>query len=525
MTSSEYTNKYLAQRQTAYTPKGASLFLGKPKVGEDIVDVQVRVPLSTLNRHGLIAGATGTGKTKSLQVIAEQLSQQWVPTLLMDIKWDLSGIAMPGDATNIRIQDRFAKLASTYEAFWSPVEFLSISQEPGARVRTTVTELGPILMSKMLELNDTQSEIMWVIFQFCDQNQLALVDLTDLKAVIQYISDEGKDIFTKNYWHTSPASLTTILRSVINLEQQDGATFFGEPSFDINDLLQQKDGKGIVNILRLTDMQRKPMLFSVTMLSLLGELFHTLPEAWDLEKPKLVVFLDEAHLIFKDASKELLETLETTMKLIRSKWVGIIFCTQLPDDIPDAILSQLGLRVQHALRAITAKDRETIEKAAKNFPETDVYDIANDITALGIWEAFVTCLDEKWIPTPLVWTYMVSPASRMDILTPSEIDTIMSDSLLAKKYAITIDPESAYEILEKKLENDDKTTTDDTTKSNNKDSSTKENTSSEDSPFMKALTKVTTKVATNLAKWVWNGLIRWLFGKIGIKIDGRRTFF
>ncbi len=522
MTKIDHKNDYLTQRQSAYTPKGVSLFLGKPKVGEDITDVQVRVPLSTLNRHGLIAGATGTGKTKSLQVIAEQLSQQWVSTLLMDIKWDLSGIAMPGDATNSRIQERFAKLTSTYEAFWSPVEFLSISQEHGARVKTTVTELGPILISKMLELNDTQSEVMWVIFQFCDDNHLALVDLTDLKAVIQYISDEGKDLFTKNYWHTSPASLTTILRSVINLEQQDGATFFGEPSFDINDLLQQKDGKGIVNILRLTDMQRKPMLFSVTMLSLLGELFHTLPEAWDLEKPKLVVFLDEAHLIFKDASKELLETLETTMKLIRSKWVGIIFCTQLPDDIPDAILSQLGLRVQHALRAITAKDRETIEKAAKNFPETDIYDIANDITALGIWEAFVTCLDEKWIPTPLVWTYMVSPASRMDILTPSEIDTIVNDSSLVKKYATTIDPESAYEILEKKLQDD---SSNNGSEANQKDSSTKEQTSHEESPFVKALTKVTTKVATNLAKWVWNGLIRWLFGKIGIKIDGRRTFF
>lgn len=450
-----YKEEFVQEIQNSYQYKGDKIILGKAKLeGEVLTETEISIALKTLNRHGLIAGATGTGKTKSLQILAEQLSLKGVPSLLMDIKGDLSGIAMPGNPDDKGIQERQTLLGLEYTPMGAPVEFLSLSHEKGARLRATVSEFGPILFSKILELNETQTSIISIIFKYCDDKGLPLVDLSDMRKVLQYVSEtsEGKQELTSNYGTISPASLGTILRKIVALEQQGATQFFGEPSFEVNDLLRTRDGKGVVNIIRLTDIQNKPNLFSTFMLSLLGEIYETFPESGDLEKPKLVIFIDEAHLIFNEASKALLDQIETMVKLIRSKGVGIFFCTQVPGDVPDAVLSQLGLKIQHALRGFTAKDRKQIQKAVENYPISRFYKADEVITQLGIGEAFVTALNEKGIPTPLAYTYMRSPNSRMDVLTETELVTLISGSELVTKYANDLNKESAYEILTQKME-------------------------------------------------------------------------
>jgi DNA helicase HerA-like ATPase len=430
-----------------YFPIGAAVFNG-----EVIKDTLVNLPLKTMNRHGLIAGATGTGKTKTLQVLAEGLSNASVPVLVMDIKGDFSGIAAAGTESD-KIKERVAKTGIAWKASSFPVELMSLSQEHGVRLRSTVTEFGPVLMSKILGLNDTQEGVMAMIFKYCDDSKMALLDLKDLIKVLQYMGSDGKKEVEANYGKISTTSTGTILRKLIELQQQGADLFFGEPSFDVDDLMRiSDDGRGIVNVLRVTDMQNRPKLFSTFMLGLLAELYATLPEAGDLDKPKLVFFIDEAHLIFNEATPALLQQIETVIKLIRSKGVGIFFCTQNPQDIPASVLSQLGLKVQHALRAFTAADRKTIKTAAQNYPETIFYDVDNLITQMGIGEAFVTLLNEKGIPTPLVHTYLASPASRMDVLAQPEIDALVGGSKLVKKYAESVDNESAYEILNAKLQ-------------------------------------------------------------------------
>ena len=446
---------FIQEIQNNYTYKGDKIVLGKAKLdGEVLTDAEISIALKTMNRHGLIAGATGTGKTKTLQILAEQLSLKGVPSLLMDIKGDLSGIAASGEMDNKGIQERQSLLGLDYTPAGAPVELMSLSDEKGARLRATVSEFGPILFSKILELNDTQTSIISIVFKYCDDKGLPLVDLADMRKVLQYVSetDEGKKELTSNYGSISPASLGTILRKIVALEQQGATKFFGELSFDVNDLMRTKDGKGVVSVIRLTDVQNKPNLFSTFMLSLLAEIYETLPEAGDLDKPKLVLFIDEAHLIFNEASKALLDQIETMVKLIRSKSVGIYFCTQVPGDVPDAVLSQLGLKIQHALRGFTAKDRKQIEKAVENYPISNYYKADEVITQLGIGEAFVTALNEKGIPTPLAHTYMRAPLSRMDVLSESEIQSIVNESSLASKYAQDLDKETAFEILSKKID-------------------------------------------------------------------------
>lgn len=446
--------KFIEELNAKYQPKGEYIVLGKGMLdGEVIPEVDVNIPLKTINRHGLIAGATGTGKTKTLQVFVEQLAHKGIPTLVMDIKGDLSGIAVEGEQ-NDKINERYAKTQLPYQPQSFPVELMTISAEKGLKLRATVTEFGPVLLSKILGLNETQASIMSIVFKYADDKALPLIDLDDLKKVLQYVTDnaEGKKELADNYGSISPASLGAILRSIVAMEQQGATSFFGEPSFDVEDLLQTRGGKGVVNVLRVADIQNQPQLFSTFMLSLFAEIYMTFPEEGDSGKPKLVLFIDEAHLIFNEASKTLLSQIETMVKLIRSKGVGIYFITQIPGDVPENVLSQLGLKIQHALRGFTAKDRKEIDKAVENYPITEYYDAGNLIQNLGIGEAFITALDEKGIPTPLVHTYLISPESRMDVLTNDEIDDLVNASDLAAKYNKEIDKESAYEILTKRME-------------------------------------------------------------------------
>jgi uncharacterized protein len=445
--------QFIEQIKAGYTFKGECIQLGAAMLnGEVIPDCAINLPLKTLNRHGLIAGATGTGKTKTLQTIAEGLSDASVPVLLMDIKGDLSGIAAKG-VTNDKITERYQKIGLAYNPQSYPVELLSLSKQKGVKLKATVSEFGPILLSKILDLNETQAGFVAMIFKFCDDAQLPLLDLKDFIKVLQYVSNEGKAEMEKDYGKISTTSTGTILRKIIELQQQGADSFFGEKSFEVDDLMRiSDDGRGIISILRVTDIQDKPKLFSTFMLSLLAELYATLPEEGDMDKPKLVLFIDEAHLIFQEASEALLQQIETIIKLIRSKGVGIFFCTQNPADVPASVLSQLGLKVQHALRAFTANDRKTIKQTAENYPLSDFYKTDELITQLGMGEALITCLNEKGIPTPLAATMLCAPKSRMDILTDDEIDALVSKSRIAAKYNQNIDSESAYEILNAKLE-------------------------------------------------------------------------
>lgn len=436
-----------------YQFKGESVKIGCGVFNSEVIkDAPIFLPLKTMNRHGLIAGATGTGKTKTLQLISECLSDASVPVLLMDIKGDLSGIAAAGQL-NDKIKERIAQLGIDYKPTAFPVELLSLSNEKGVRLRATVSEFGPVLLSKILGLNDTQGGLVAIIFKYCDDQKMPLLDLKDFIKVLQYVGNEGKSEIEKLYGKISTTSTGTILRKVIELQQQGADVFFGEKSFEVDDLMRvSDDGRGVISILRVTDLQDKPKLFSTFMLQLLAELYATSPEEGDLDKPKLVIFIDEAHLIFQEASDALLQQIETVVKLIRSKGIGIFFCTQNPMDVPASVLSQLGLKVQHALRAFTAADRKSIKQTAENYPETSFYKTEDLITQLGIGEALITMLDEKGAPTPLVHTILCPPRSRMDILTSQEIDTLVQKSKLVAKYSQLVDNKSAYEMLNEKLD-------------------------------------------------------------------------
>jgi hypothetical protein len=436
-----------------YTFKGESISLGKAVLNGNVVEgATVNVPLKTMNRHGLIAGATGTGKTKTLQMISEGLSDASVPVLLLDIKGDLSGIAMPG-TSNPKIEERCKILGINYEPVQYPAELLSLSNQKGVRLRATVSEFGPVLLTKILGLNDTQGGVLAMIFKYCDDNKLPLLDLKDFIKVLQFAAEEGKEELEKSYGRISTTTTGTILRKVVELQQQGADIFFGEKSFEVEDLMRiNQDGRGMINVLRVTDLQDRPKLFSTFMLQLLAELYAVNPEEGDLDKPKLVMFIDEAHLIFQEASEALLQQIETIVKLIRSKGIGIFFITQNPMDVPASVLGQLGMKVQHALRAFTAIDRKVIKQTAENYPDTAFYQTDELITQLGIGEALVTMLNEKGIPTPLAHVMMAPPKSRMDVLTDSEIGSIVSKSRLASKYNQPVDSQSAYEILNAKLE-------------------------------------------------------------------------
>lgn len=447
------TQEFIEHISKSYQPKGDFIHLGAAMLdGKTYADAAIKIPLKTMNRHGLIAGATGTGKTKTLQILAENLSQKGVPVLLMDVKGDLSGIAKEADGEAF-LHERHKKIGFSFESAKSPVEFLTISEQDGVRLRATVSEFGPILLSRVLNATPTQEGILAVIFKYCDDHQLPLLDLKDLKKMLQYVTNEGREIIEREYGRISKASTGAILRKTVALEQQGATRFFGERSFEVNDLTRKdENGNGYVNIMRLTDIQDKPKLFSTFMLSLLAEIYTTFPEQGDSDKPKLVLFIDEAHLIFKEASDALLDQIESIVKLIRSKGVGLYFVTQNPTDVPSEVLGQLGLKIQHALRAFTAKDRKAIKLTAENYPISEYYDTKNELTSLGIGEALVSALDEKGKPSALAATMLRAPMSRMDILNEKELEELVLGSTLRTKYNENIDRESAYELLNSKIE-------------------------------------------------------------------------
>ena len=474
-----------------YTCKGDYLTLGAGMLEEEtITNALVNIPLKTLNRHGLIAGATGTGKTKTLQILAENMSDKGIPVLLMDVKGDLSGLAQASSG-HPKIDERHEKIGIPFDAKKFPIEILTISEQDGVRLRATVSEFGPVLLSRILDLTETQAGIVAIIFKYCDDNQLPLLDLKDFKKILQFITNEGRDEVQEEYGRISSSSTGAILRKIVEIEQQGGELFFGERSFEVDDLTRvDENGRGIISVLRLTDIQDRPKLFSTFMLQLLAEVYEMFPEQGDSGRPELIIFIDEAHLVFDEASKALLSQIESIVKLIRSKGIGLYFVTQNPKDVPEDVLAQLGMKVQHALRAFTAKDRKALKLASENYPDSEYYKTEEVLTQLGIGEALVSVLNEKGIPTPLVRTMLRAPMSRMDVLTEKEIQEVLNHSKLIKKYNETIDRESAYELLTDKIERIHKEKEDDTGegKSVRKSTSSK---STRINPIVKVLTSAT----------------------------------
>ncbi|WP_458686743.1 helicase HerA-like domain-containing protein [Nocardia tengchongensis] len=437
-----------------YAMEGLALELGTVIVGGTVhPDARVRIPMKTMNRHGLVAGATGTGKTKTVQGIAEQLSAAGVPVVVADIKGDLSGLSQPGQSN----EKLLTRAQETGDPDWKPqgfpCEFVSLGTGGiGVPIRATITSFGPILLSKALGLNETQESTLGLIFHWSDQQGLALLDLKDLRAVIQYLtSPEGKEDL-KGIGGVSAQTAGVILRALVNLEADGGDTFFGEPELEPADLMRTAGGQGVITLFELGAQAARPQMFSTFLMWVLADLFQTLPEVGDVDKPKLVFIFDEAHLLFNGASKAFLNQVEQTVKLIRSKGVGVFFCTQLPTDIPNSVLSQLGARIQHALRAFTPEDQAALSKTVRTYPKTATYDLEKALTSLGIGEAVVTVLSEKGAPTPVAWSRMQPPRSLMDTIGDDGIRSRARQSTLYSKYGQTIDAESAYEILTAKIQ-------------------------------------------------------------------------
>lgn len=445
-------SKFTETIKASYTTEKAFIYLGAGILdGEIIPGAEVNLALKMMNRHGLIAGATGTGKTRTLQLIAEQLSDAGVPVFMLDVKGDLSGLNQAGQ-TNPKLEERAAALGKVYEPSAFPVELYSLSGKLGAQMRATVLEFGPVLLSKILDLNDTQAGVMAVIFKYADDNKLPLLDLNDLKKLISYLSGgPGAAEIKESYGSISTATSGTMLRKIVAIEQQGLSRIFGERSFDIQDLFNRVDGKGLISLLNISDVQAQPVLYSTFLLSLLAEIFYSMPEAGDPEKPKLVFFFDEAHLLFKNSSRAFLEQIETIIRLIRSKGIGVFFCTQSPMDVPESVLGQLGNRVQHALRAFTPNDAEALKKTVNTYPRSDFYEIDRTLTALGTGQALITVLNEKGIPTEVVAAHLIPPRASMSPLPAADADVLMRSSDNFKKYQEVIDPESAYDILTKRV--------------------------------------------------------------------------
>ncbi|MEP7158234.1 MAG: helicase HerA-like domain-containing protein, partial [Chloroflexota bacterium] len=410
--------KFAQAMATGYALDTPALLLGSPLLEDQPYnEARVQVALSILNRHGLIAGATGTGKTKTLQVMAGQLSKAGVPCFVADIKGDLTGMALPGDQGNPKVAERMGSLGLPYAPSGHPLELLSLTGKRGAQVRATVHSFGPLLLGKVLDLNETQTSILALIFKYCDDTNLPLLDLKDLVAVLKFLSSEEGKPFLAEYGGMSAASVGVLMRSIVVLEQEGADIFFGEPEFDVDDLLRTTPtGEGVISLLELADVMDKPRLFSTFMLWILAQLYEALPEIGDVPKPKLCFFFDEAHLLFDDASEALMDEIERTARLIRSKGVGIYFVTHAPTDVPSAVLSQLGNRVQHALRVFTPEDADKIKKTVRTYPITEFYDVERMLQSLGIGEAAVTVLSPRGIPTPLAATRLIAPDSSMEPL-------------------------------------------------------------------------------------------------------------
>ena len=439
-----------AQRIAAgYATTAAAVTLGSVVV-DTVADptALVKIPLSMFNRHGLVAGATGTGKTKTLQVIAEQLSTAGVPVFIPDVKGDLTGLFAPGERSD-RTAQRAVETGDDWAPAAFPVEFLSLAGQGSAvPVRATIDSFGPILLSKVLGLNDTQESTLGLIFHWADQRTLPLLDLKDLRAVIMHLtSDEGKEDL-RELGGVSKATAGVILRAVTNLDAQGGDAFFGEPELVVSDLIRlAPDGRGVISLLEVWKLQTRPVLFSTFLMWLLAELFEELPEVGDLDKPKLVFLFDEAHLLFADASKAFLQAVQQTVKLIRSKGVGVFFCTQMPTDVPGPVLSQLGARIQHALRAFTPDDQKALAATVKTYPITEDYKLSTALTSLGIGEAIVTVLSERGAPTPVAWTRVRAPRSLMAPAPADAVAATVANSPLFATYGQAVDRQSAYEML------------------------------------------------------------------------------
>jgi DNA helicase HerA-like ATPase len=444
---------FVREMTEGYAFDEPSLVLGAPMLdGEVAAGAPVRLPLSMVNRHGLVAGATGTGKTKTLQILAGQLSDAGVPVFVSDVKGDLTGLSQPGDASSAAVLERAAQLGVTYAPTGHPVEMLSLSGALGAQVRATISSFGPILLGKVLDLNKTQVSVLTLVFAYCDDQRLPLLDLADLRTTLKFLaSDDGKATL-EEYGGFSRATVGVLLRSIVELEAAGADAFFGEPQFDVHDLMRTTaDGRGIVSLLELRDVMDRPRLFSTFMLWMLAQLYAQLPEEGDLPKPKLAFFFDEAHLLFDDASDALMEQIELTARLIRSKGVGVYFVTQGPTDVPSSVLSQLGNRVQHALRAHTPADESNLRKTVKTFPKSEHYDVGETLTSLGIGEAFVTVLSPEGVPTPLAATRLVPPDSLMDAVDETTRAGLVAAGALQAKYAQDVDRESAHEIITARL--------------------------------------------------------------------------
>ena len=411
----------------------------------------VQVPLAMMNRHGLVAGATGTGKTKTLQVVAEQLSAHGVPVVVADVKGDVSGMAAPGDPAG-GAGKRAAELGMAYEPASFPVEFLSLGGlGPGVPIRATVSDFGPQLLGKVLGANETQEQSLQLVFHYADEKGLPLLDLSDLRALLTFLdSDAGKGEL-EGIGGLSGVTVGVLLRTLVGLETGGGTEFFGEPQLDVADLMRTApDGRGVVSCVELAAVQDRPELWSTALMWLVAELFETLPEAGDLPKPKLVVFLDEAHLLFDGATDAFLASIERTVRLIRSKGVGVFLVTQTPKDVPAGVLAQLGNRVQHALRAFTPDDAKALRATVSTFPRSEHYDLEALLPSLGIGEAAVTILSERGVPTPVVHTRMVAPRSRMAPV--DDLDAIARASALWARYGTRTDAQSARELLQQRLD-------------------------------------------------------------------------
>jgi uncharacterized protein len=447
---------FIESIKKSYTTSLPSIYLGAGVLdGAILPEAKVNLPLRMMNRHGLVTGATGSGKTRTLQLMAEQLSAAGVPVFMPDMKGDLSGMAKAA-TPNDKINERATALGITYTPSEFPVELFSLTGKLGAQMRATVTEFGPILLSKILGLNDTQTGVLNIIFKYSDDKNLPIVDFNDLKKVLNYLTDgPGAAEIKNDYGKISSSTSSTILRKIVSLEQQGVHKIFGETSFDVEDLLQKVDGRGVITVLNVADIQSQPSVFSTFMLALLAELYQRLPEAGDLDKPKLIFFLDEAHLLFKDAPKAFLDQIDQVIRLIRSKGVGVFFCTQLTQDVPANVLAQLGNRVHHVVRAFTPNDVKALKETVKTFPYSEYYNMEKQFTQLGTGQAFITVLNEKGIPTETVVTHLAPPASVMGPLAQAEYEELVKNSDSFDKYKEDVDPQSAFEILSARMQKDD----------------------------------------------------------------------
>jgi DNA helicase HerA-like ATPase len=500
-------HKFSEAINQSYTFNNPSIYLGAAVLdGAILPEAKVNLSLQMMNRHGLVTGATGSGKTRTLQLIAEQLSSAGVPVFMPDMKGDLSGIAKEA-TTNGKIEERAAALGIAYRPAAFPVELYSLSGKLGAQMRATVTEFGPVLLGKILSLNEIQTGVLNVVFKYADDKKLAIVDFKDLKKVLHYLTEgKGAEEIKHDYGKISTSTSSTILRKIVSLEQQGVDQIFGEPSFEIEDLFEKVDGQGVISVLNVSDIQQQPAIFSTFMLALLAEIYQALPEAGDIDKPKLVFFLDEAHLLFRDASDAFMDQIDQVIRLIRSKGVGIFFCTQLTSDVPVSVLSQLGNRVHHVIRAFTPNDVKSLRDTIKTFPRSEFYDMEQQFTQLGTGQAFITVLNEKGIPTETVVTHLAPPASVMGPLSSTEYETHLKGSDMFRKYKEPVDPQSAFEILEEKMQKSEEDESNASSAKGRKEKSTFEQV-----------------IASPVAKQVGREIVRGVFGMLFGTTTRRRS--